>query len=244
MRRVTAIAVALAAGMTSFAAYAHEAPMDGGKIMAEALAAAKQKPSTEKPSTEKPRAEVHKAEVHKKARKKVASRITRHERRVADRSKSLPGVEVVDRTKTASIDKEPAVAHSAPAGDPSQAYNDIIDRYAKEYGVASSLARAVIQVESGYDPNETGLAGEVGLMQIKPATARMLGYSGTVKQLYDPETNIKWGMKYLAMAQEAGNGTTCGTILKYNAGHAATHMNPISAAYCGRVKAELADAAT
>jgi soluble lytic murein transglycosylase-like protein len=243
MRRVTAIAVALAAGMTSFAACAHEAPMDGGKIMAEALAAAKQKPSTEKPSTEKPRAEVRKAEVHKKARKKIASRITRHERRVADRSKSLPGVEV-DRTKAASIDKEPAVAHSAPAGDPSQAYNDIIDRYAKEYGVASSLARAVIQVESGYDPNETGLAGEVGLMQIKPATARMLGYSGTVKQLYDPETNIKWGMKYLAMAQEAGNGTTCGTILKYNAGHDATHMNPISAAYCGRVKAELADAAT
>jgi soluble lytic murein transglycosylase-like protein len=224
--------------MTSFAAYAHEAPMDGGKIMAEALAAAKQKPSTEKP-----KAEVRTAEIHKKARKKVASRITRHERRVADRSKSLPGVEV-DRTKTASIDKEPAVAHSAPAGDPSQAYNDIIDRYAKEYGVASSLARAVIQVESGYDPNETGLAGEVGLMQIKPATARMLGYSGTVKQLYDPETNIKWGMKYLAMAQEAGNGTTCGTILKYNAGHAATHMNPISAAYCGRVKAELADAST
>jgi soluble lytic murein transglycosylase-like protein len=88
----------------------------------------------------------------------------------------------------------------------------------------------------------TGSAGEVGLMQIKPATARMLGYTGSVKGLYDPETNIKYGMKYLAMAQDLGGGTTCGTILKYNAGHAARRMNPVSSAYCRKVKVQMASA--
>jgi soluble lytic murein transglycosylase-like protein len=76
-------------------------------------------------------------------------------------------------------------------------------------------------------------------MQVKPATARMMGYSGSTKGLYDPETNIRIGMKYLALAQTLGGGPTCNTILKYNAGHGATRMNPISKRYCGKVLALL-----
>ena len=76
-------------------------------------------------------------------------------------------------------------------------------------------------------------------MQIKPSTARGLGYSGSIKSLYNPETNIKFGMKYLGMAHKLGGGTTCGTILKYNAGHGAKRMNKISAAYCSKVKRHL-----
>ena len=41
-------------------------------------------------------------------------------------------------------------------------------------------------------------------MQIKPATARMMGYTGSVTGLFNPETNIKYGMKYLGMAQQLG----------------------------------------
>lgn len=121
-------------------------------------------------------------------------------------------------------------------------YGTIIERYARSYGVPLPLAHAVIRVESNYRPDARGSAGEVGLMQIKPATARMMGYSGSVKGLFDPEINIKYGMKYLAKAQELGGGTTCGTILKYNAGHAAKRMNPVSAAYCRKVKRHLAGA--
>ena len=40
-------------------------------------------------------------------------------------------------------------------------------------------------------------------MQIKPATAKMMGYSGSKKGLFDPETNIKFGMKYLGKAQRS-----------------------------------------
>ncbi len=106
-----------------------------------------------------------------------------------------------------------------------------------------SLAHAVIQVESNYRPGARGSAGEIGLMQIKPATARMMGYSGSAKGLYDPDTNIRYGMKYLARAHELGGGDTCATILRYNAGHAARRMNPVSAAYCSKVKRHLAPAA-
>jgi soluble lytic murein transglycosylase-like protein len=49
-----------------------------------------------------------------------------------------------------------------------------------------------------------------------------------LKGLYDPEPTSSYGMKYLGMAQKLGGGTTCGTILKYNAGHGAKRMNPVS----------------
>ncbi|AAX74768.1 MULTISPECIES: lytic transglycosylase domain-containing protein [Brucella] len=116
-------------------------------------------------------------------------------------------------------------------------YSSIINRYAATYGVPSQLAHAVVRHESNFKPNVRGKAGEIGLMQIKLSTARSLGYTGSAKGLYEPATNIQFGMKYLAMAQKLGGGSTCGTILKYNAGHGAKRMNPTSAKYCNSVKA-------
>ena len=121
-----------------------------------------------------------------------------------------------------------------------QQYTTLIDHYAVLHGVSVSLAQAVILVESNYRPYALGKAGEVGLMQIKTATARMMGYAGSATGLFDPETNIKYGIKYLAKSQKLGDGTTCGTILKYNAGHAAKRMNPVSLDYCSKVKRHIA----
>lgn len=114
--------------------------------------------------------------------------------------------------------------------------NALISKYAAAEGVPVALAHAVIRVESNYRTNARGSAGEIGLMQIKPATARGMGFTGSAKALYDPATNLRWGMKYLGKAHQLGRGSTCGTILRYNAGHGATRMNKISAAYCGKVK--------
>lgn len=119
------------------------------------------------------------------------------------------------------------------------AYGDIIEDYAEEYGVPVDLAHAIIKVESNYNPKARGSAGEIGLMQIKPTTARMMGYKGGRNGLFDPETNIKFGMKYLAQAHQLSGGYTCGTVLRYNAGHGATRMNPVSRRYCGKVQAIL-----
>lgn len=127
-----------------------------------------------------------------------------------------------------------ALTFSAPAF--ASPYDSIISKYARSYGVPVSLAKAVVQVESSYRPNLRGKAGEIGLMQVKLSTARGLGYTGSAKALYNPDTNIRYGMKYLAMAHKLGGKTTCGTILRYNAGHGAKRMNPVSARYCSKVK--------
>jgi len=146
-------------------------------------------------------------------------------------------VPAVDPTTTASIAAaKPRVATRASA------YDTIIATHARRHGVPVALARAVVRIESNFRPNARGRAGEIGLMQIKPATARMMGYSGGAKGLYDPETNIRWGMKYLARAHKLGGGDTCGTILRYNAGHGATRMNKVSAAYCAKVKRHMTGA--
>jgi soluble lytic murein transglycosylase-like protein len=145
---------------------------------------------------------------------------------------------VVDETITASI---PSVTRTTgyPVPDVSfknSVYAGLIQTYAKQYGVPVDLAHAVIKVESNFNPKARGSAGEIGLMQIKPATARMMGYSGSKRGLFDPETNIKFGMKYLAEAHVLSGGFTCGTILRYNAGHGAKRMNPVSRRYCGKVQ--------
>ncbi|RLQ88191.1 lytic transglycosylase domain-containing protein [Notoacmeibacter ruber] len=115
-------------------------------------------------------------------------------------------------------------------------FSSIINREAKKQGVPASLVKAVIEVESSYRPDVTGAAGEIGLMQIKPTTAQMMGFKGKTKDLYDPATNIRFGVAYLAKAHKLGGGSTCGTILKYNAGHGAKKMNPISKRYCEKIK--------
>lgn len=115
-------------------------------------------------------------------------------------------------------------------------YYPIIAKHAKAQGVPVKLAVAVVQIESNYRPNARGAAGEVGLMQLLPNTARYIGYQGKMKHLYNPETNIAYGMKYLGKAHRLGGGSTCGTILKYNAGHGAKRMNETSRKYCARVK--------
>ncbi|KGF70166.1 murein transglycosylase [Hoeflea sp. BAL378] len=154
-------------------------------------------------------------------------------------SLALSGCETTGTSNetTGSISSGDIKSSSLSLGYTTRPYGKLISSYAKTHGVPESLAHAVISVESNYRANARGAAGEIGLMQIKPTTARMMGYRGSAKGLYDPDTNIKYGMKYLAMAHKLGGGSTCGTILKYNAGHAAKRMNPVSKRYCGKVSA-------
>ena len=117
-----------------------------------------------------------------------------------------------------------------------QKYAAIVAKHARAHGVPLKLAMAVVQVESSFRAKAKGLAGEIGLMQIRPQTARGMGYKGSIKALYKPDTNIRYGMKYLGEAHRRGGGKVCGTILKYNAGHYAKRRNRVSDRYCRRVK--------
>lgn len=69
----------------------------------------------------------------------------------------------------------------------------LIRKTAAEKGVNASLVRAVIQVESGYQPRARSSKGAVGLMQVMPATGRQYG----VRNLYDPAANIRAGVTHL-----------------------------------------------
>jgi soluble lytic murein transglycosylase-like protein len=174
--------------------------------------------------------------------KKSVVKTQRHSRRVAIRKNptihAKARVRTAIRNKAANVDRMTTGSIASAMG--STNYSRLISSYAVSYGVPVSLANAVVRVESNYQPNMTGSAGEIGLMQIKFETARGLGYTGSRQALYNPDTNIRWGMKYLAGAHKLGNGTTCGTILRYNAGHGATRMNPVSASYCAKVKMQMA----
>ena len=71
-------------------------------------------------------------------------------------------------------------------------------------------------------------SGEVGLMQIKYQTARGLGYTGTRAALYDPATNLEWGMRYLSGAHRLAGGNLCGTLAKSQGGHGTPMARPTS----------------
>ncbi|QKC96212.1 lytic transglycosylase domain-containing protein [Mesorhizobium sp. NZP2298] len=233
MQKLTVVTAALAVGVMTIAFSAADAtPLSPRADQGPVTATVKGKPISAKSSksakatTKQASAKVEKAS-WAKAQKSTSKRQTKR------------GRKTIDMTTTASIGLRDVAASTAAVASGGQ-YSAIVARYAASYGVPVSLAHAVIKIESNYRPNMVGGAGEIGLMQIKPATARMMGYNGSAKGLFDPDTNIRYGMKYLALAQNLGGGTTCGTILKYNAGHAATRMNPISAAYCSKVKVQMA----
>jgi soluble lytic murein transglycosylase-like protein len=143
-------------------------------------------------------------------------------------SLALAGCQTTSGETTGSISAEEARIPQRP-------YDALISQHAGTHGVPVELAHAVVFSESSYNADARGSAGEIGLMQLKLATARGVGYRGSAKALYDPATNIEYGMKYLGKAHQLSGGTTCGTILKYNAGHGAKRMNPVSQAYCNKV---------
>ncbi|MDQ0348404.1 lytic transglycosylase domain-containing protein [Ancylobacter vacuolatus] len=116
----------------------------------------------------------------------------------------------------------------------------IVDREARANGIPVALARAVVRIESNWKPHVTGRAGEVGLMQIKHQTARGLGYKGSRAKLYEPATNIRWGMRYLAGAYRLAGGDTCGTVMRYQGGHGAKRMSSAARSYCSKARTIMA----
>jgi soluble lytic murein transglycosylase-like protein len=115
----------------------------------------------------------------------------------------------------------------------------LIENKAVQHGVPLELANAVVRVESNYDPRLTGRGATIGLMQIKHATARGMGFKGSARDLLEPATNLEWGMRYLAGARKLAKGDLCGTVLRYQYGHMAVRSTHASSVYCGKVRALL-----
>jgi hypothetical protein len=124
-------------------------------------------------------------------------------------------------------------------GGDHEAYRTRVREEASRAGMPPDFADAIAEVESGYHPRAIGTAGEVGLMQVLPATARMLGFEGTVEELTAPEVNIHYGVTYLAQAWRLAGGDICTAAMKYRAGHGETRFSHLSVEYCIRVRSAL-----
>jgi soluble lytic murein transglycosylase-like protein len=98
-------------------------------------------------------------------------------------------------------------------------YDGLIASHAMANGVPETLVHRVIVRESGYRPALVGRGGTIGLMQIKLATARGLGYTGSAEGLRDPDTNLTYAVKYLAGAYRAANGDHNRAVAYYASGY-------------------------
>jgi soluble lytic murein transglycosylase-like protein len=96
-------------------------------------------------------------------------------------------------------------------------FEPYVVEYSTRHSLRPELVRAVIQVESGYNPRALSPKGAMGLMQLMPDTARMLG----VQRPYDPEQNIRGGTRYLRLLLDKYDGNEELALAAYNAGSGA-----------------------
>lgn len=95
----------------------------------------------------------------------------------------------------------------------------MITAHAKLNDVPEALVHRVVIRESKYNPKAIGRGGAMGLMQIKHATARALGYTGTPAGLLDAETNLTYAVKYLAGAYRTAGGDYDRAVSYYARGY-------------------------
>lgn len=115
---------------------------------------------------------------------------------------AVPGTTAIRTTRAVVFTNEPS------------RYDAVIDREAARHGVRPELVRAVIHVESAFNPNARSSKGAMGLMQLMPGTAGELG----VMNPYDPEQNIRGGVTYLHTLINRYDGNETLALAAYNAG--------------------------
>jgi len=107
-----------------------------------------------------------------------------------------------------------AVAPSDASPERYNRYNVVIREAATLYQIPEELVRAVIKVESDYDPRAVSRVGAQGLMQLMPDTAQRM----QVRDILDPRENILGGVRYLRVLANMFNGNLQLTLAGYNAG--------------------------
>lgn len=105
------------------------------------------------------------------------------------------------------------VTRSAVA-DRASAYENLISEHSKTHGVRPALVRAVMQVESGFNPYALSPKGAMGLMQLMPSTAKQYG----VRNAFNPADNVRAGVAYLRELLDRYSNNEELALAAYNAG--------------------------
>lgn len=108
-------------------------------------------------------------------------------------------------------------------------YEPLLKRASTDYAVELALLKAVMAVESGFDPNAVSPKGAIGLMQVMPMTAERYGLLGDKnksleQKLRDPKTNIRLGARYLADLFKLHPRQPSLVLASYNAGEGAVQQ--------------------
>ncbi len=93
-------------------------------------------------------------------------------------------------------------------------FDPLIRNTASRFGVDAALVKAVVHVESGFNPHAVSSKGASGLMQLMPQTADRYG----VHRIFDPHQNISGGVRYLRDLLSEFSGNTQLALAGYNAG--------------------------
>jgi soluble lytic murein transglycosylase-like protein len=112
-----------------------------------------------------------------------------------------------------------AIACTLPATASERAQIDaLVAQHAKAHGIPETLIHRIIKRESGYNPLASN-RGNFGLMQIRYATARGMGYRGAVSGLLDANTNLTYAVPYLANAYRVSGGNPDRAVALYAGGY-------------------------
>jgi soluble lytic murein transglycosylase-like protein len=118
-------------------------------------------------------------------------------------------------TRTYAVPKAENVrATRYVAAERGRQYDDLISEHCRLNGVRSDLVRAVMQVESAFNPNAKSPKGAMGLMQLMPATMRQYG----VRNAFNPVENVRAGVAYLRELLNRYSNNEELALAAYNAG--------------------------
>lgn len=124
------------------------------------------------------------------------------------------GVIHFTNTPTGNLPWKLYLREGAPQSRKPLAYEKLIEELSLRYGLDPSLVKAVVEVESNFDPLAVSPKGAMGLMQLMPSTARLLGVSNP----FDPKENLEAGIRYLKNLLERFNYELHLALAAYNAG--------------------------